>query len=142
MTIAAILDRKGHEVVTIDGAARLRDAVSILTRNHIGAMPVMREGRVSGVLSERDIIHCLNSEGADALDRPVENAMTSPAITVDRDMPVLAALSLMSERRIRHLPVVEDDRLVGMVSIGDLVKFRIDRIEEEASAMRSYIQSA
>jgi len=84
----------------------------------------------------------LLEHGAAALERTVADIMTAPAITVGPDEAVIGALSLMSKRRIRHLPVVEGNRIVGMVSIGDLVKYRIDRIEADAEAMRSYIQSA
>lgn len=142
MTIAAILGRKGGGVVSIESGRILRDAVSMLSEHRIGAVPVVSDGRVVGILSERDIIYCLESEGAAILDMPVDKAMTTPAITVTPDVPVLAALSQMSRQRIRHLPVVDDDRLAGIVSIGDLVAYRIARIEEEAEAMRVYIQSA
>jgi CBS domain-containing protein len=93
-------------------------------------------------MSERDVIYCLQSDGAAVLDWPVERVMSSPAITVDPDFSVMAALSLMTQRRMRHLPVVQGESLIGLVSIGDLVKYRIDRIEAEAEAMREYIQSA
>ena len=142
MTIAAIIEGKGHEVVSIDAAAPVRDAINLLAEKRIGALPVTRGGQVAGIMSERDIIYCLRTDGAALLDWPVERIMTSPAITVTPDVPILAALSLMTQRRIRHLPVVESERLTGIVSIGDLVKFRIERIEQEAEAMRSYIQSA
>ena len=114
---------------------------SLLAQNRIGAVPVTREGRVLGILSERDIIYCLEIEGEAVLDWEVDKVMTAPAITVTPDVPVLSALSQMSARRIRHLPVVEGETLVGIVSIGDLVAYRIARIEEEAEAMRAYIQS-
>lgn len=142
MTIASILERKGPAVVTVESGASVREAVSSLARNRIGAVPVTRDGRVIGILSERDILYCLDREGAAVLDMPVDEAMTVPAITVTSKAPILAALSQMSARRIRHLPVVEGDRLAGIVSIGDLVAYRIARIEEEAEAMRAYIQSA
>jgi CBS domain-containing protein len=103
---------------------------------------VMDGGRVLGVFSERDVIHCLQARGAEALLLPVTEGMTAPAITVTPDQPVIAALSLMTRRRIRHLPVMDGDRLVGFVSIGDLVKYRMDRIEAEAAAMRDYIAGA
>jgi CBS domain-containing protein len=93
-------------------------------------------------MSERDVIYCLRSDGAAMLDWPVERIMTAPAITVEPDKQIMSALSLMTQRRIRHLPVVENERLVGLVSIGDLVKYRMDKIEQEAAAMLSYIQSA
>jgi len=88
------------------------------------------------------VIHCLQADGPAGLERRVGDVMTAPVQTVAPDDAVLAALSLMTRRRIRHLPVVEGGRMVGFVSIGDLVKYRIDRIEAEAAAMRDYIQSA
>jgi CBS domain-containing protein len=141
MTIAAILGGKGHEVVSIDGDRSVADAVALLASRRIGAVPVMDGARVAGVFSERDVIYCLEREGAVALDRRVREVMTSPAITVVPDDSVLGALSLMTQRRIRHLPVLEGGRCIGIVSIGDLVKYRIDRIESEAEAMRAYIQT-
>jgi CBS domain-containing protein len=93
-------------------------------------------------MSERDVIHCLARDGASMLDWPVEKIMTAPAITVEPSRTVLGALSLMTSRRIRHLPVIEGGRLVSVVSIGDLVKHRLDQIESEAQAMLSYIQTA
>ncbi|HWK36043.1 CBS domain-containing protein [Sphingomonas sp.] len=141
MTIAAILGGKGHDVVSVPGDARLGDVVALLAERRIGAVPVVDGGTVVGIFSERDVIHALASEGAAALDAPVRARMTSPALTVTPAEPVLAALSLMTRRRIRHLPVIEDGVVRGFVSIGDLVKYRIDRIESEANAMREYIQT-
>jgi CBS domain-containing protein len=142
MTIAAILQNKGSEVLTIDAGTSVRDAVALLAERRFGALPVTRGGEVAGIMSERDIIYCLRSDGAAVLDWPVERIMTAPAITVSPDKQIMSALSLMTQRRIRHLPVIEDGRLVGLVSIGDLVKYRMDKIEQEAAAMLSYIQSA
>jgi len=88
------------------------------------------------------VLYCLARDGAAALEAKVEAVMTSPAITVTRDLSVLNALALMTRRRVRHLPVVDGNRMVGFVSIGDLVKWRIDRIEAEAAAMREYIQAS
>ncbi|MBO9622300.1 MAG: CBS domain-containing protein [Sphingomonas sp.] len=141
MTIAAILGGKGHEVVSIDGDHKVSEAVALLATRRIGAVPVMQSGAVVGVFSERDVIYGLEREGAAALDRQVREVMTSPAITVDPGESVLAALALMTKRRVRHLPVLEGGRCVGIVSIGDLVKYRIERIESEAEAMRAYIQA-
>jgi CBS domain-containing protein len=141
MTIGAILATKGDAVVTLSAMALVRDAVDLLAEKRIGACPVVDGGRVVGIMSERDVIYRLRSDGSAILDWPVSDVMTAPAVTVARGDSVLAALSQMTRRRIRHLPVVEDDRLVGIVSIGDLVKFRMDRIEEEAQAMRTYIGS-
>ncbi len=141
MTIAAILGGKGHEVVSIEGDRTVPDAVALLAGKRIGAVPVMSGGAVAGIFSERDVIYCLEREGAAALARKVGDVMTAPAITVSPDESVLAALALMTRRRIRHLPVVEGDTCIGLVSIGDLVKYRIERIESEADAMRAYIQA-
>jgi CBS domain-containing protein len=142
MSIAAILADKGSEVRTIAADAPLNEAITLLGTHRIGALPVVRDGAVCGILSERDLVYCLKEHGAEVLDWPVERAMSAPAVTVGRDTDVLHALALITKRRIRHLPVIEDGVLVGLVSIGDLVKFRIDRIEAEAAAMRDYIQSA
>ena len=142
MTIAAILQNKGSEVLTVACDTSVRDAVALLAERKIGALPVVRDGAVAGIMSERDVIYCLKSDGAAILDWPVERIMTAPAITVEPDKQVLSALSLMTLRRIRHLPVVEGGRIVGLVSIGDLVKYRMDKIEREAEQMLAYIQSA
>lgn len=142
MTIAAILTRKSGEVQSVACDTPVRDAVRLLSENKIGSLPVLKEGRVAGIMSERDIIYCLARDGAQVLDWEVERVMTSPAITVTPDVPALSALSMMSRKRIRHLPVVDGERLIGIVSIGDLVAYRIARIEQEAEAMRAYIQGA
>ena len=142
MSIAAILASKGSEVMTITADSPLRKAVELLGTHRIGALPVMDGDSVGGIISERDLVYCLKEHGAEVLDWPVSRAMSSPALTVTRDTDVLSALGLITRRRVRHLPVVEDGVLIGLVSIGDLVKFRIERIEQEANALRDYIQSA
>jgi CBS domain-containing protein len=95
---------------------------------------------VRGILSERDVLYGMARDGAALLARRADAVMTAPAITVSADLGVLVALSLMTRRRIRHLPVVEGGELIGLVSIGDLVKARLDRVEAEVEAMRQYIQ--
>ena len=142
MTIAAILQNKGAEVLTVDVQMSVRDAVDLLAERRIGALPVVKDGSIAGIMSERDVIYCLRSDGAAVLEWPVERIMTSPAITVERDEQVLNALSLMTRRRIRHLPVVESGRILGIVSIGDLVKYRMDKIEREVAELLNYIQNA
>jgi len=142
MTIAAILAGKGRDVISVTAHQSLGEAAALLAERRIGAVPVMDGTQVVGIFSERDVIHALSSHGAAALDRTVGDVMTAPAITVGPSEAVIGALSLMTRRRIRHLPVVEGGRVIGLVSIGDLVKYRIDRIEADAEAMRSYIQSA
>ena len=142
MTIAAILEGKPRDIVSVEAGTPVRDAVALLASRRIGALPVLDGERVVGIMSERDVIYCLSSDGAAMLDWPVSRVMTAPAITIESSVSVLAALSQMTRRRVRHLPVVDGERLVGFVSIGDLVAYRISRIEQEAEAMRAYIQSA
>jgi len=142
MTIAAIIKGRSNDIVSVEAGTIVRDAVALLAEKRIGAVPVLEGSKVIGIMSERDIIYCLKSEGAAILDWPVSRVMTAPAITIEANVSALAALSQMTKRRIRHLPVVEDEKLIGFVSIGDLVAYRINRIEQEAEAMREYIQSA
>ncbi|MDQ2878176.1 MAG: CBS domain-containing protein [Pseudomonadota bacterium] len=142
MTIATILHSKGNEVVTLDAGSSVGEAVTVLAEHRIGAAPVLDGGRIAGMFSERDLIHAVRAHGRDALDRTVGEVMSAPAITVAPGDSVLGALSLMTRRRVRHLPVVEGEAMIGVVSIGDLVKYRIDGIEADAAAMRDYIQSA
>jgi CBS domain-containing protein len=142
MTIVAILKGREGQVISIGADARVSEAIALLAEKRIGALPVVDGSKVLGIFSERDVIYCLASAGADALAKPVSEVMTAPAETVEPNQSVLGALGLMTQRRFRHLPVVEGDSLVGFVSIGDLVKYRIEKIEAEAAAMRDYIQTA
>jgi CBS domain-containing protein len=142
MNIATVLRGKGSGVDTIASEASVYDAVRSLGEKRIGALPVIDSGEIAGIISERDVIYCLRDHGPAVLEWPVSRVMSSPAITVDPHTDVLAALAVMTQRRIRHLPVVEGGEIRGIVSIGDLVKHRMDRIEAEAEAMREYIQSA
>lgn len=142
MTVAAILHDKGSDVIQVRSEDSVLFAVQLLAEKRIGCVPVVDDGQVVGIFSERDLVYRLGSDGAAILDAPVASVMTSPAVTITPDTPVLQGLSMMTRRRMRHLPVVVDGGLVGLVSIGDLVKFRIDRIEAEAEAMRVYIQTA
>ena len=123
-------------------AERIYPSITEQSMLFIGAAIVMTGDQLVGIFSERDVVYGLAKEGAAALERPVSEVMTTPAMTVDSDCAVLGALSLMTRRRIRHLPVVDAEGLVGFISIGDLVKHRIEKIESEAEAMRRYIQSA
>ena len=141
MTILNVLRSKGSAVETITAAARVMDAVQVLGAKRIGALPVAEDGRIVGIMSERDVIYCLRDHGSEVLDWPVSRVMSSPAITVDSSMDVLAALALMTQKRIRHLPVVEGGEIRGLVSIGDLVKISLEETAQEAQALRAYIQS-
>ena len=142
MTIALVLRDKGSAVETIAGDATVSEAVRRLGEKRIGALPVIAGGRIAGIMSERDLIYCLRDHSSEVLDWPVSRVMSSPAITADLKTDVLTALALMTQKRIRHLPVVDGGEIRGIVSIGDLVKYRMERIEAEADAMRTYIQSA
>lgn len=145
MTVAKLLIGRDR-IVTVTPDTPVREAVSLLAEHRIGAVPVvsgeMDALTVLGIFSERDVIYGIAKDGDALLDRPVESAMTAPAITVPPETSLLNALSLMTRRRIRHLPVVETGRLRGFVSIGDLVKARIDHIQSEAEALKDYIRSA
>ncbi len=142
MTIASILESRPSGVISVTAETPVSDAVRLLAEKRIGAVPVLDGTTVVGIFSERDVLYGLARDGAAMLGRTVGEEMTKPAITVESSLGLLPALSLMTRRRIRHLPVVDGERMVGFVSIGDLVKKRIDRIEEEAEAMRTYIQSS
>ncbi|HKX23373.1 MAG TPA: CBS domain-containing protein [Rhizorhapis sp.] len=142
MTIAAILQDKGTEVVQVGSGETVRSVIALLAERRIGCVPVIDGGKVVGMFSERDVVRQIAGQGSSVLDVPVGEVMTSPVHTVAPGMSVLTALSLITQRRMRHLPVCEGERLIGFVSIGDLVKYRIDKIEAEASALRDYIQSA
>jgi CBS domain-containing protein len=143
MTIAAILKGKGEaKISSLHPDSTVAEAVALLAEKRIGAAPVLDEGRVVGIFSERDVIHCLQSDGPAALERRIGDVMTTAVKSIGSNESAIGALSLMTQRRIRHLPVIDGDTLVGFVSIGDLVKYRIDRIEADAAAMREYIQSA
>lgn len=139
MTISAILNSKGSEIIAVASDTLVSEAVKLFADRRIGAVPVIDSGNVVGIFSERDVVYSLAKIGAKALDQQVGDVMTSPALTVSPSDQVIGALSLMTRRRVRHLPVIENGATVGFVSIGDLVKFRIDKIESEAAAMRDYI---
>ncbi|MDJ0978490.1 MAG: CBS domain-containing protein [Erythrobacter sp.] len=142
MNIANIIaSRRATEIISCDVSTSVAEAIAILAERRIGAMPVMRNGSVAGIISERDVIYHLASDGKDCLDGPVGAIMTSPVITVEPSTTVDEALALMTRRRFRHFPVVENGSLRAFISIGDLVKTRIDEVEHEAEALRQYIQT-
>jgi CBS domain-containing protein len=128
-------------VISAQPGDTVRAVADLLAQNRIGAVPVVDGDAVVGIFSERDIVRLISSYGPDALDRRIDDVMTKSPVTCEPNMAVIAALSQMTQKRIRHLPVVEGGKMVGFVSIGDLVKYRIDRIEAEAAAMRDYIAS-
>ena len=143
MNIGTLIETRGDTpIIAIAADRTVRDAIQLLAEERIGAVPVMESGRIAGIFSERDVIYCLAEEGQTCLDRAVGEVMTSPAITVTREASVDQALALMTKRRIRHLPVVDGPTMRGFVSIGDLVKSRMDEVKHEADAMRTYIANA
>jgi len=137
-----LIEGRTRQVLSCQTSTPVREAVSTLATQRIGAMPVLDGHDVAGIFSERDVIYQLEALGPAFLDRTVGEAMTSPAITVTPETTVLEALALVTRRRIRHLPVITGGRMVDFISIGDLVKHRIDHIQSEAEALRSYIQMA
>lgn len=143
MLIERIIEhREPSDILTCETGIPVREAVALLAGKRIGALPVVENGAVLGIFSERDVIYRLASEGEMCLSLPVGEVMTAPAITISSREKIDDALALMSRRRIRHLPVVDDGKFVGFVSIGDIVKSRIDEVEHEAESMRAYIQTA
>jgi len=143
MNVASILSAKGGDVVTIEPNATLAIAAKLLSERKIGAVLILGAGeRVAGILSERDIVRALAARGAPALDEPVGQSMTRNVITCGKDDPIASVMERMTQGKFRHLPVVEQDKLAGIISIGDVVKYRLGEIEEESEAMRDYIRTA
>lgn len=142
MTIARLIQNRSVELVQCHVTTPVRDAVALLADKRIGALPVFDGDNLCGIFSERDVIHQLRELGPTMLNRTVSELMSAPPITVSPDTLVLDALTLMTRRRIRHLPVVQHGKVIDFISIGDLVKFRIDHIQSEAEAMRNFIQMA
>lgn len=143
MNISHILATKGHAVTTTTPDRLLGDAIALLSQKRIGALVVTgdHEG-VLGILSERDIVRALAQHGAAALGRQVADHMTRKVVFATRDMTVVEAMTMMTAGRFRHMPIVEDDRLTGLISIGDVVKHRLEAIEQEKQSMLDYIGTA
>src|SRR3954453_17544363 len=143
VNVEHILARKGRQVRTIEPGASLEDAPHRLRAERIGALVVSEaDADLVGILSDRDILDAIADHGTDVLGESVGGVMTAKVFTCSREDRVSAIMALMTDRRIRHVPVVEDGRLCGMISIGDVVKQRLDEIEGEAAALREYVTSA
>ncbi len=143
MTVKAILDRKGSDVATIEPTADLASAVKLLAARRIGALVVTSSEReIAGIISERDIIRVLAEFGAAALEQPVGQVMTRKVVTCTRADTMSSIMELMTAGKFRHLPVVEGNKLIGIISIGDVVKYRVQQIEFESAALREYIRTA
>ncbi len=140
MKVESILEAKGRDILTIPSDTKVAEAARMLKEHRIGALVVSDDwSTAAGILSERDIVHAMVDHGAAVQDLPVSDLMTREVITCAPDDAIVDLMTQMTERRIRHLPVVEDGVLCGMVSIGDVVKNRIAEVETEASAMREFI---
>jgi len=143
MTVSIILAAKGREVVTIEPGATLKSAVALLAERRIGAVPVLgADNRIVGILSERDIVRAVAEAGAAALEEPVSQSMTRKVSTCTESETIASLMERMTAGKFRHLPVVDQGRLVGIVSIGDVVKHRLQEMERDSAAMRDYIQTA
>lgn len=142
MNADAILQSKGHEVITITPEHTVHEAAKVLDKRRIGAAVVMNDkGKVCGVLSERDVARQIARQGGEALHRPVSECMSRNVITAMPEDTLDTLLACMTDRRIRHLPVMDRGELVGVISIGDVVKRKITETEAEAEAMKAYISA-
>ncbi|WP_421723407.1 CBS domain-containing protein [Bauldia sp.] len=142
MTVASILNLKGREVATIAADAPLSEAVAQLAAKRIGALVVVDGNRrVEGIVSERDIVRALGNTGAGILSDAISSIMTRNVVTCTESDSINSLMERMTRGRFRHVPVIEDDRLAGLVSIGDVVKARIEEVEHEAEEMRTYIST-
>jgi CBS domain-containing protein len=142
MTVRAILNTKGHQVVGVEPGAKLSAAIKMLGERRIGAVLVMTGQHMEGILSERDIVRVLGERGAGALDEPVSAVMTRKVVTCKETDTVSFIMETMTSGKFRHLPVVEDDKVIGLISIGDVVKWRVKEFENEQQALHEYIKTA
>ncbi len=143
MTIAAILKHKGSEVFTVAPTVTITDLVAALAEKKVGAVPVVDgAGQILGIVSERDVVRSLAHNGGRTLDMTAGQLMTRAMFTVRREASVVEAMEMMTRHRIRHLPVVENDHMVGIISIGDVVKARIMQQEQEVDSLRAYVAGA
>ena len=142
MFISNILHRKGGDVISVEPDCTINDVARLLAERRIGAVLVMEGDKLVGVLSERDIVRGVAISGSSILKDSVACLMTKNVITCSQHQHVNEALAMMTHRKIRHLPVIEEGELLGLISIGDLVNARINEVEQEADALKSYISSA
>ena len=143
MTVARILDEKGRDVFTTQPHRTLKEVIGLLAEKGVGAVVVSDASQsVLGILSERDVVRVLAKQGASALDDPVSRYMTPKVITARREDTIDHVRQTMTEGRFRHVPIVEDGRLIGIVSIGDVVKHHVNQLDSERQALREYIATA
>jgi len=142
MTVRSILNTKGHQIVSVEPDAKLAAAVKLLGEKKIGAVLVMNQSRLEGILSERDIVRALGERGAGALEEPVAQVMTRKVVTCKETDTVAELMEMMTSGKFRHLPVIDNGKVVGLISIGDIVKRRVQEYESEQEALRDYIKTA
>ena len=143
MTVKTILSTKGGDVISIEPTASLETAVKTLAKHRIGALLVLGpDRRVVGILSERDIVRALAEHGAAVLTQPLSQVMTRKVVTCGKTETVGTLMEQMTAGKFRHVPVVEQDQVVGIISIGDVVKHRLHEMDQESAALRDYIQTA
>jgi CBS domain-containing protein len=142
MTVRAILDSKGREVLSVEPDTKLSDAIKILAQRKIGAVLAMSKGRIEGILSERDIVRVLGEYGAAALNEPVKAVMTRKVVSCRPADTVSSIMEMMTLGKFRHLPVIEEGKVIGLISIGDIVKWRVREYENEQESLREYIKTA
>lgn len=140
-TIGQLLDAKGHEIHSLDPDASVFDAIEMMATHGIGALLVLEHGRLAGIISERDYARKVILRGRASKTTPVRDIMTAPVITAPSRLTVEEGMAVMTERRIRHLPIVDDGRLCGIVSVGDLVKSIIAEQQFVISQLQNYIHS-
>ena len=142
MTVRSILNTKGHQIMSVAPDARLAAAVKLLGEKKIGAVLVMDQTRLEGILSERDIVRVIGERGAAALDEPVSQVMTRKVVSCKETDTVAELMETMTTGKFRHLPVMDNNKVVGLISIGDIVKRRVEEYESEQEALRDYIKTA
>jgi CBS domain-containing protein len=142
MTVRSILNTKGHQIMSVEPDANMTAAIKLLGEKKIGAVLVMSQSRLEGILSERDIVRVLGERGAGALDEPVSSVMTHKVVTCKETDTVAELMEMMTTGKFRHLPVTDNGKVVGLISIGDIVKRRVQEYETEQEALRDYIKTA
>lgn len=142
MTVRSILNTKGHQIVSVGPDAKLAATIKLLAEKKIGAVLVMNQSRLEGILSERDIVRVLGERGAGVLEAPVSEVMTRKVVTCKETDTVAELMEMMTSGKFRHLPVIDNGKVVGLISIGDIVKRRVQEYESEQEALRDYIKTA
>jgi len=142
MNVSKILEGKTFEIISVEVGSSVLDVAKLLGERRIGAVPVMKGKKLAGIVSERDIMRGLAIRGGSVLADKIDSLMTKSVFTCSKDHSILELMKMMTERRIRHIPILDDESVIGMISIGDVVKERMQETEQEAAALKDYIASA